>query len=184
MIFAKAAKKAAFAMLTRMENKPKKQEAQNYMELKLIQSFQVDHTKLKQGMYISRIDDDIVTYDLRMKLPNVGDYLANSALHTIEHLFATYVRSSDFSDNIIYFGPMGCRTGFYFITRGIDHAAAIELTRKAFEFISLFEGKIPGSEKVECGNYKDHDLAGAKLEAQTYLKVLENVGTGTLQYSK
>lgn len=133
-------------------------------------------------MYISRIDGDIVTYDLRMKVPNAGDYLANPALHTIEHLFATYVRSSDKADHIIYFGPMGCRTGFYFITRGISDAEAVELVKKAFDFISKFEGKIPGSERQECGNYLDHDLVGAKKEACEYLKVLENVSVNTLKY--
>ncbi|HEX2937507.1 MAG TPA: S-ribosylhomocysteine lyase [Ruminiclostridium sp.] len=152
------------------------------MELKLIQSFQVDHDKLKRGMYISRIDGDIITYDLRLKLPNSGDYLHNAALHTIEHLAATYLRSSDLSDNIIYFGPMGCRTGFYFITRGIEHSQAIELIRKTFEFTAGFEGKIPGAEKRECGNYLDHDPIGAKREADEYLKVLKNVNVSTLKY--
>lgn len=152
------------------------------MELKLIQSFQIDHTKLKKGMYISRIDGDIITYDLRLKIPNAGDYLENAALHTIEHLFATYVRSSELSDKIVYFGPMGCRTGFYFITRDMEHTNAIELTKMAFEFINAFEGKIPGTEEIECGNYRDHDLSGAKKEASAYLKVLENVNVGTLKY--
>lgn len=152
------------------------------MELKLIQSFQVDHTKLQKGMYISRVDDDIITYDLRMKKPNADDYLKNAALHTIEHLFATFVRSSEYSDKIIYFGPMGCRTGFYFITRGLENSKAIEITRKAFEFISKYEGEIPGTKAAECGNYRDHDLEGAKKEAATYVKVLENVNESTLKY--
>jgi S-ribosylhomocysteine lyase len=153
------------------------------MELKLIQSFQINHKKLKEGMYISRVDGDIVTYDQRLKVPNAGDYLENGALHTIEHLFATYVRSSDFSDKIVYFGPMGCRTGFYFITRDMENAQAIELTKKAFEFINSFEGKIPGAEETECGNYREHDLADAKKEAAAYLKVLENVNVDTLKYT-
>lgn len=152
------------------------------MELKQIKSFQVNHDKLKRGVYVSRIDGDIVTYDLRMKVPNAGDYLENAALHTIEHLFATYVRSSDKADHIIYFGPMGCRTGFYFITRGLSDAEAVELVKKAFDFISKFEGKIPGSERQECGNYREHDLAGAKKEACEYLKVLEHVNENTLNY--
>ena len=152
------------------------------MELKLIQSFQVNHDKLKRGMYISRIDGDIVTYDLRTKIPNAGDYLENAALHTIEHLFATYVRSSDMSDKIIYFGPMGCRTGFYFITRGMENAQAVDLVKKAFAFIKDFDGKIPGAERWECGNYLDHDLAGAKKEAGSYHTVLEQVSVDTLKY--
>lgn len=152
------------------------------MELKLIQSFSVDHDKLKRGMYISRIDGDIVTYDLRLKVPNAGDYLQNAALHTIEHLFATFVRSSELANHIIYFGPMGCRTGFYFITQNLDNTQAIELTKKAFEFIAGFEGKIPGTERRECGNYLDHDPVGAKREAAEYLKVLQNVNESTLKY--
>lgn len=152
------------------------------MELKLIQSFAVNHDKLERGMYISRIDGDVVTYDLRMKVPNAGNYLDNAALHTIEHIFATYVRSSDMSDNIIYFGPMGCRTGFYFITRGMENVQAIELVKKAFDFIEKFEDKIPGSERWECGNYLNQDLVGAKAEAHEYLAVLEHVCADTLEY--
>lgn len=153
------------------------------MGLKLIPSFQIDHTKLKKGMYISRIDDDIITYDLRVKVPNAGDYISNGALHTIEHLFATYVRSSYVSDSIIYFGPMGCRTGFYFLTRGLSSDKAIKLTREAFEFISNFEGDIPGAAEAECGNYREHDLNDAKKEAGEYLKVLKNVNEESLKYT-
>lgn len=85
--------------------------------MKKIASFSVNHDKLKKGMYVSRIDGDVVTYDLRMKVPNAGDYLSNGALHTFEHLFATYARNSALSDSVIYVGPMGCRTGFYFLLR-------------------------------------------------------------------
>lgn len=152
------------------------------MDLKLIKSFQIDHDKLKPGMYVSRIDGDIVTYDLRMKVPNAGDYLANPALHTIEHLFATFVRSSDKADKIIYFGPMGCRTGFYFITRDMSDEDAVELVKKAFDFICKFQGKIPGTERRECGNYRDHDLTGAVKEAKAYKEVLLNCSKDTLTY--
>lgn len=152
------------------------------MDLKLIKSFQIDHDKLKPGMYVSRIDGDIVTYDLRFKVPNAGDYLDNAALHTIEHLFATFVRSSDKADNIVYFGPMGCRTGFYFIVRNMSDADAVELVKKAFDFICKFEGKIPGTERRECGNYLEHDLFGALEESTEYSKVLKSVTVETLKY--
>jgi S-ribosylhomocysteine lyase len=152
------------------------------MNLKLIKSFQIDHDKLVPGIYISRIDGDIVTYDLRMKTPNKGDYLTNGALHTIEHLFATFVRSSDKSDKIVYFGPMGCRTGFYFITRDMSDADAVALIKKAFDFICAFNGKIPGTERKECGNYLDHDLAGAVKEAKAYSEVIKNCSEDTLKY--
>lgn len=155
------------------------------MELRQIQSFQVDHTKLRPGMYVSRVDGDVVTYDIRMKTPNAGDYLANGALHTIEHLFATYVRSSALSDHVVYFGPMGCRTGFYFLVRGMSHRAAVELARQAFDFIAGFSGPIPGAAVAECGNWKEHDLEGARREAAAYLPVLAGVRTDAdLMYAK
>ena len=100
--------------------------------MKLIASFTVDHDKLEKGMYISRIDGDAVTYDIRMKKPNGGDYLSNGALHTFEHLFATYVRNGRFSDSVIYVGPMGCRTGFYFILRdSVKPQEAIDLVKES-----------------------------------------------------
>ncbi len=143
------------------------------MELKKIASFQVDHTRLDRGLYISRVDGDVVTWDLRMKKPNVGEVLGNGAIHTIEHLVATYLRSSDKSEGIIYFGPMGCRTGCYLLTRGLSDAEVGALTREAFAFVAAYEGPVPGATAVECGNYKDHDLAGARAEARAYLPVLE-----------
>lgn len=154
------------------------------MELKRITSFSVNHDKLDRGMYVSRIDGDVITYDIRMKKPNVGSYLANAALHTIEHLFATYVRNSAYSDSILYFGPMGCRTGFYLLTRGLTHEQVITLTLESFRFIASFQGVIPGSAKAECGNYLDHDLAGAKSEAEAFLPVMEKVTVESLKYQE
>jgi S-ribosylhomocysteine lyase len=152
------------------------------MDLRKIASFQIDHTKLVPGIYVSRTDGDIVTYDLRMKKPNAGDYLALGALHTIEHLFATFARSSELSDKIIYVGPMGCRTGFYLLVRDMSRPGAIELVRKSFAFIADFEGQIPGASEAECGNWKDHDLRGAKAEAEKYLLVLANWDEVKLTY--
>ena len=141
-----------------------------------IKSFQIDHTKLQKGLYVSRIDGDTVTYDLRMCTPNQGVYLENAALHTLEHLFATYVRviNKTFSDQIIYVGPMGCRTGFYFITRDtMSKEQVISLLLQTFAYTAAYEGEIPGSAEAECGNYRDHDLAGAKKIASAYGKILE-----------
>ena len=108
-----------------------------------IASFKVNHDILKKGMYISRIDRDIVTYDVRMKEPNKGDYLKNAPMHTFEHLFATYVRNTKYADSIIYVGPMGCRTGFYFIVRdNISHSEAIDIMKNTFDFVIAFEGEI------------------------------------------
>ena len=114
--------------------------------MQTIQSFTVNHDKLKPGMYLSRIDGDCVTYDIRMVTPNAGIYLENDGLHTFEHLFATYVRNTPFSDRIIYVGPMGCRTGFYFITRdSVSKEDAIRLVQETCRFILSFEGEIPAA---------------------------------------
>ena len=134
-------------------------------------------------MYVSRVDGDVITYDIRMVKPNGGVYLPNPAMHTFEHLFATYVRNSAFSDQIIYVGPMGCRTGFYFLTRdAMSGEQAIALVRECFAFIADFEGKIPGSERKECGNYLEHDLPGAKAVAANMCQVLEHWTEPMLQY--
>ncbi len=141
--------------------------------MKKIASFEIDHTILPKGMYVSRVDGDVITYDIRMRLPNKEEVMNNGAMHTIEHLFATFVRNSSHSDKIIYFGPMGCRTGFYFLTRdSVSKAEAIRLVQQTFDFIADFEGEIPGSTEVECGNYRDHDLQGAKSEASGMKAVL------------
>lgn len=151
--------------------------------MKTIASFTVDHDKLEKGMYVSRVDGDVITYDIRMVKPNGGVYLPNPAMHTFEHLFATYVRNSAFSDQIIYVGPMGCRTGFYFLTRdAMSGEQAIALVRECFAFIAAFEGKIPGSERKECGNYLEHDLPGAKAVAADMCQVLEHWTEPMLQY--
>lgn len=149
-----------------------------------IASFQVDHTKFGVGMYISRIDGDIVTYDVRMVKPNGGTYISNPSLHTIEHLFATFARNSRFGKNVIYVGPMGCRTGFYLLTRDdMSGGDAITLVREAFAFIADFNGIIPGLSAVECGNYLEHDLESAKKDVLPLLGVLENYKTEMLDYS-
>ncbi|MBP5432031.1 S-ribosylhomocysteine lyase [Ruminococcus sp.] len=153
--------------------------------MKTIASFTVDHDTLEKGMYVSRIDGDAVTYDIRMKKPNGGDYLSNGALHTFEHLFATYARNSKFSDSVIYVGPMGCRTGFYLILRDrVNNEQAIRLVQDSFRFVADFSGKIPGSERKECGNYLEHDLEGAKSVAADMLGVLENYSEKQLCYVK
>lgn len=149
-----------------------------------IESFKVDHTKINKGMYISRIDDDIVTYDIRMVKPNTPPFLENAGLHTFEHLFATYLRNTDVSNKIIYVGPMGCRTGFYLLTRNLDHKQAIELVKDAMKFISDFDSKIPGASEVECGNYKDHDLLKAREYAKDMLLVLDKYEVYMLSYDR
>ncbi len=154
-----------------------------------IESFKVDHTALKRGMYISRVDGDIVTYDIRMRVPNAQHVpnaqpvMDNASIHTVEHLFATFVRNSEHKENIIYFGPMGCRTGFYFITRGLSHGDALKLTVKALKFISEYEGEVPGVSAAECGNYREHDLQGAKAEAKAQYELLKGWAQGMMEYN-
>lgn len=143
-------------------------------EMNKITSFCINHDVLEKGLYISRIDGDIITYDLRMVKPNVGPYLENAGLHTFEHLFATYVRNSKYSDAIIYAGPMGCRTGFYFLTRdSISKEEVIRLLQDTCAFIASFDEEIPGAQtSAECGNYLDHDLAQAKAYGKEYGEVI------------
>ncbi len=142
--------------------------------MKKIASFTINHDLLKPGVYVSRIDGDCVTYDLRMKTPNAGDYLDQKGLHTLEHLLATWLRNSGRGSEIVYAGPMGCRTGFYLVMREtVSRADALELVRGAYRFAAEFEGAIPGASRIECGNWLEHDLADAKREASSYLRVLE-----------
>lgn len=150
--------------------------------MKRIASFCVDHNKLSEGMYTSRIDGDITTYDIRMVKPNGGIYLENAAMHTFEHLFATFARNSKFEQNIIYVGPMGCRTGFYFLVRNLSPADSIQLVQEAMSFIASFNDTIPGTTAIECGNYLEHDLGGAKAIADKMKAVLQNWNIDKLEY--
>lgn len=153
--------------------------------MKKIASFTVNHDILEKGMYISRIDGDIVTYDIRMKKPNAGDYFSMSAAHTLEHLFATFTRNSAVGEHIVYVGPMGCRTGFYLLVRdAVSPAQAIKLVQDSMAFIRDYTGEILGNTKKECGNYLDHDLAGAKALAEDMRKVLQGWTEQDLQYKE
>lgn len=148
-----------------------------------IASFTINHDTLTKGMYVSRIDGDVVTYDVRMKKPNGGDYFTMSAAHTLEHLFATYARNSKWGSEVVYVGPMGCRTGFYLLLRdSVPYADAIALVQESMAFARDYEGEIPGGKKEECGNYLDHDLAGAKLLALETYEALVGWTEEKLQY--
>ena len=135
-----------------------------------ITSFTVDHDLLTEGIYVSRIDGDITTYDMRTRIPNSGDYMDTATAHTVEHMFATFIRNSEISADVIYFGPMGCRTGFYMILAGnLKSGDVFGLVKAMLEFIVGFEGDIPGAAAVQCGNYLDMNLPMAKYHAQKYL---------------
>ena len=137
-----------------------------------IASFSINHDKLLPGLYVSRVDGDITTYDMRCRRPNTGDLLDNSTLHSLEHMFATYIRNGELRSQIVYFGPMGCQTGFYLLVRNADNATVLAEVKKTCERILAHEGPVFGAARVECGNYKNLSLAAAKVEAARYLAEL------------
>ena len=140
--------------------------------LRKIASFSVDHDKITEGIYVSRIDGDVTTYDMRTRIPNAGDYMDNITMHTVEHLFATYVRSSAIGERVIYFGPMGCQTGFYLLVRDAKNEEILAIVKDILAKIIAHEGDVPGSSRVECGNYKNLSLNAAKAECTRYLAIL------------
>lgn len=142
------------------------------MHLKQIASFSVNHDNIKEGIYVSRIDGDVTTYDLRTRVPNAGDYMDNVTMHTVEHLFATYVRQGELSDRVIYFGPMGCQTGFYLLVRDAENGEVLRVVIDTLRQIISHAGRVPGASRVECGNYKSLDLAKGQAECKRYLEVL------------
>lgn len=137
-----------------------------------IPSFSKNHDFLLCGLHKSMEMHGVTTWDLRFKKPNAGDYVTPKALHTIEHLLATTLRNSDKKDCVIYFGPMGCRTGFYLLTVGLDRAQVKELIIESGK-VALTLNEIPGNRREECGNYLEHDLDGAKREIEAYVALLE-----------
>lgn len=151
--------------------------------MKKIKSFQVDHTKIDKGLYISRIDGNIITYDLRMVLPNIPPFLENAGIHTFEHLLATYLRNTPYADKMVYIGPMGCRTGFYILTQNLKSNDFIAVLQNALKFISEFDGDIPGKSEKECGNYLNHDLIKAKKYASDFYKVIKDWSIEKLEYN-
>ena len=147
-----------------------------------IASFCVDHTTIVPGMYLSRQDGDVLTWDIRMKKPNAGQYLSPACAHTLEHLFATYARNSKWSAHVVYVGPMGCLTGFYLLTAGLTPADALALALEAFRWMAAYAGDIPGASATECGNYLMMDPIAARVEAATMIPVLEALDGDHLQY--
>ncbi len=137
-----------------------------------IKSFEINHNILEPGFYISRVDGDIVTYDLRTRKPNQGDYMSNIAMHSVEHMFATYARNSRMAEDVVYFGPMGCQTGFYFLVRARKPEEVFELTKEILQQILEYEGEVFGASAIECGNYRNLSLDEAKAECRKYLEVL------------
>lgn len=134
-----------------------------------IASFSIDHTKLTKGVYVSRVDDNLTTFDIRVTAPNVDVALDPKAAHTIEHLGATLLRNGIYKDKIIYFGPMGCMTGFYLITKELSLEQVTEIVKDIFIQISNWDQEIPGAKIEECGNYTFMDLDKAKIAASNFV---------------
>ena len=156
--------------------------------MKKIPSFTIDHNQLLPGIYVSRKDnvgnDVVTTFDIRMKAPNREPALHPGALHTIEHLAATYLRNNEeWQDRIVYWGPMGCLTGNYLLMKGdMKSEEIVKLMIDTFEFVANYDGVVPGTEPQDCGNYLLHDLPMARYEAKQYLKVLKNIKPENLKY--
>nr|WP_325300861.1 S-ribosylhomocysteine lyase [uncultured Dysosmobacter sp.] len=149
-----------------------------------IASFTVDHNKLVPGLYLSRRDGDIATLDLRFKKPNTGDLLSNSEMHSVEHLIATLLRNSRAKDAVVYFGPMGCQTGFYFLfnERLLSLAEAVELLKEVFAAAAAFEGEMPGKSPAECGNYVNLDVETGKAVCGWYAALIADWTVERLRY--
>lgn len=149
-----------------------------------IASFQVDHTKLLPGMYLSRRDGEVTTFDLRFKKPNTGDLLTNAEMHSVEHVIATLLRNSHAKDAVIYFGPMGCQTGFYFLfdSRKLTDTEAVDLVKEIFAAGAAWEGPMPGKSADECGNYINLDTALARAQCAYYSDVIRDWTAEKLSY--
>lgn len=149
-----------------------------------IASFTGDHTTLLPGLYLSRQDGDIVTFDLRFKKPNTGDLLTNSEMHSAEHLIATLLRNSAEKDAVIYFGPMGCQTGFYFLfdNRLLSCEGAIDLLKEVFAAAADFQGEMPGKSPAECGNYINLDVETGRRVCRFYAALIQDWTVEKLAY--
>jgi S-ribosylhomocysteine lyase len=149
-----------------------------------IASFQVDHNKLLPGMYLSRRDGEVVTFDLRFKKPNTGDLLTNAEMHSVEHVIATLLRNGRARDAVIYFGPMGCQTGFYLLFDGrrLSDADAVELVKETFAAGAAFEGEMPGKSAIECGNYINLEVSLAREQCAYYSGLIRDWTVEKLVY--
>ena len=152
--------------------------------LERIASFNVDHNKLLPGLYLSRRDGDAVTFDLRFKRPNTGDLLSNSEMHSAEHLIATLLRNSPQKDAVIYFGPMGCQTGFYFVFDGrlLSLAGAVDLLKEVFAAAGAFSGEMPGKSAAECGNFRNLDVDTGRAVCKWYADLIADWSEERLAY--
>ena len=154
------------------------------MEIRKIASFSADHDIITPGMYISRIDGDVVTYDLRTRTPNAGDYMDDLTIHSVEHMLATFMRNGEIGGEVVYFGPMGCRTGFYLLVRDSISAENVRLALINALKNTEAANEMFGAARKECGNYRELSLDAAKIECARYRAVLENKVQKTFTYGE
>ncbi len=149
-----------------------------------IASFNVDHNVLVPGLYLSRRDGHVTTFDMRFKKPNTGDLLSNATMHSCEHIMATFLRNSEAKDAIVYFGPMGCQTGFYFLfdNTKLSDAQAIDLLKKTVAAGAVYDGPMPGKSPIECGNYINLDTALSREALTYYSNVIRDWNVDKLVY--
>ncbi len=147
-----------------------------------IQSFSIDHNKLDVGLYISRVDGDITTYDLRTRKPYIDGLMDNSTMHSVEHMLATYIRNSELKNSIIYFGPMGCQTGFYLLVRDAIHQQVVDTIKSVLLQIINHSGDVFGNTEIECGNYSSLKLENAQKECAAYYQKIKQVTVPELVY--
>ena len=152
--------------------------------MKTIASFQVNHDKLTPGIYVSRIDGDVTTYDLRTRIPNAGDYMDHITMHSLEHMFATYVRNAAIGPQVIYFGPMGCQTGFYLLIGNADNQVVLDAVKQGLQLIVDHDGEMFGATRSACGNYKNLAVSSAKAEARRYLDARNAIPEVTFRYEE
>lgn len=149
-----------------------------------IASFQVDHRTLRPGLYLSRRDGSVTTFDLRFKTPNTGDLLSNAQMHSVEHIIATLLRNSPQKDAVVYFGPMGCQTGFYFLFDSdiLPLSEAIQLLKDVFSAGAAWQSEMPGKSAAECGNYLNLSVELAREQCGSYAKLIRDWSTDQLSY--
>lgn len=147
-----------------------------------IASFTVDHRKIKEHIYISRIDGNITTYDIRMRKPNTGDLMDNASIHSFEHLFATFMRNGALAESIVYVGPMGCQTGFYLLVGNADNKSVLAEVKRVLKEIAHYNGEMPGASEIECGNYANLDVALAAQEAARFYEKIKDETENELSY--
>lgn len=147
-----------------------------------ITSFTIDHKKLDVGIYLSRVDGDVTTYDLRTKKPYADEVMDAETCHTVEHMFATLIRNGSLKQQVIYFGPMGCQTGFYLLVRNAEHRRVLEEVKRVLKEITDYNGEVYGNSETECGNCRTLDLSKAKTLCAEYLSAIQSVAEDGIYY--